>query len=308
MSSPSEGCKSTAHLLGAHLDGQLDAVKTLEVEDHLSACEVCRERLALDRALRGSLKKAVKTATPQDVRARMLAAMTAETAREVGRLEENEAEEARSSLALDRPLNQGSPAKPGRGMLRHWRTMLPLASAAALALAWGSASKQPVTLGSTGLTSAGFGNDELLREFVAQHSRPLPPEQTDPKQVRQLERYVGVPVHVQQFAPFSQNQNARFVGGRVVPVHGSERAAMLQYELSQGSNVQRVTVFVYNPRNVQVGGAHLAPRAIGTAEVRVGQTDGYSVVVREQGGVGYTYASDLDPETSAKMVAAAASD
>lgn len=303
--SSSEGCKATARLLGAHLDGQLDAVKTLEVEDHLSTCEVCRERLALDRALRGSLKKAVKSTAPDDVRSRMLTAMMAETAREAGRLTEEDDVASRSPIALERPRND---AKPGRGMLRHWRTMLPLASAAALALAWGSAAKQPVAQGSAGLTSAGFGNDELLREFVAQHSRPLPPEQTDPKQVRQLERYVGVPVHVQQFAPFSQNQNARFVGGRVVPVHGSERAAMLQYELSQGTNVQRVTVFVYNPRNVQVGGAHLAPRAIGTAEVRVGQTDGYSVVVREQGGVGYTYASDLDPETSAKMVAAANSD
>jgi hypothetical protein len=150
---------------------------------------------------------------------------------------------------------------------------------------------------------AGFGNEDLLRDFVAQHSRPLPPEQTDPTQVRQLERYVGVPVHVPHFA---QTQNARFVGGRLVPVHGGERAAMLQYELApSGGSVQRVTIFVYNPRAVQVGGAHLAPRAVGTAEVRVGQTDGYSVAVREHGGVGYTIASDLDPESSAKLVAAA---
>ena len=42
----------------------------------------CRERVALDRAIRGSLKKAVKTSAPDDVRARMLAAMAGETARE----------------------------------------------------------------------------------------------------------------------------------------------------------------------------------------------------------------------------------
>ena len=75
-------CKEVSLLLGAHLDGQLDAVRTLEVENHIGACELCRERLALDRALRGSLKKAVKTTAPDDVRARMLAAMAGESARQ----------------------------------------------------------------------------------------------------------------------------------------------------------------------------------------------------------------------------------
>src|SRR5579862_609267 len=98
MSSPSS-CKSIALYVGAHLDGQLDPVTTLEVEDHLTACETCRERLALDRALRGSLKKAVTTSAPSDVRARMLAAMTAEAARQ------------------DKPAPEPmAPAAEGRGM------------------------------------------------------------------------------------------------------------------------------------------------------------------------------------------------
>ncbi|MCL2777666.1 MAG: zf-HC2 domain-containing protein [Polyangiaceae bacterium] len=271
-------CKPTISLLEPLLDGALDPVKTLEVEDHVAACEVCHERLALDRAMRESLKKNVRIQAPSNVRDRMLAALTAQ----------NE-------------IDGEGRAKRDRGMLRHWRTLLPLASAAALALAWGSAARQPVIQGSTDMR-AGFGNDELLRDFVAQHSRPLPPEQTDPMQVQKLERYIGVPVRIPHF---KQAQNAHFVGGRLVPLHGGERAAMLQYELEHGSNVQRVTIFVYNPRNVQVGGAHLAPRAVGTTEVRVGQTDGYSVAVTQQGGIGYTIASDLDPESSAQLVAAA---
>ena len=96
-----EACKAMGLLLGAHLDGQLDPVKTLEVEDHVAACEVCRERLALDRALRGSLKKAVKVAAPDDVRARMLAAMAGESARETAR-EENDDSLAVSSTACPR--------------------------------------------------------------------------------------------------------------------------------------------------------------------------------------------------------------
>jgi len=299
-----DACKSIGLLLGAHLDGQLDTVKTLEVEDHVATCEVCRERLALDRALRGSLKKAVKAPAPADVRARMLAAMAAETARQVPEpvVAEAAAPEAPASLpSLDAsPRSSPAPfAKPGRpSMLRQWRTMLPLASAAALVAAWGYAGNQPVVHGMPDTVVAGLDND-LLRDFVAQHSRPVPPEQQDPKQVRQFERYVGVPVHVPQY------REARFVGGRILPVHGGERAAMLQYEVQQGAQVQRVTVFVYDPRKVQVGGAHLVPRAVGTAEVRVGQTNGYSVAVAQHGGVGYAVASDLDPEASAKLVASA---
>jgi anti-sigma factor RsiW len=100
-------------------------------------------------------------------------------------------------------------------------------------------------------------------------------------------------------------QNAHFVGARLVPLHGGERAAMLQYEVqgNNGGGVQRVTVFVYDPQKIQIGSAHLAPRAVGTAEVRMGRTDGYSVAVTQHGGVGYTIASDMDPESSASLVA-----
>lgn len=286
-----DGCKSIGRLLGAHLDGELDAVKTLEVEEHLGSCETCCERLALDRALRSSIKKTVSVQTPDDVRARMLATLDRALDREGVHGSETE--------GIERAVARAEAEDRG-GMLRHWRTMLPLASAAALALAWGAASKQPLTQGATDVMRAGFGNEDLLRDFVAQHSRPLPPEQTDPTQVQKLERYVGVPVRVPRFT-----QNAHFVGGRLVPVHGGERAAMLQYELAQSSGgVQRVTIFVYNPRAIHVG-THLAPRAVGTAEVRVGQTDGYSVAVTQRGGVGFAIASDLDPESSAQLALAA---
>jgi anti-sigma factor RsiW len=299
-----DACKAMGLLLGAHLDGQLDPVKTLEVEGHIASCEICRERLALDRALRGSLKKAVKSTAPSDVRARMLAAMAGETARVTSREDgPSEAREANES-ALDASASRAT--MPGRrpSMLRHWRTMLPLASAAALVMAWGAAGKQPVVHGMPDtMVPAGF-RDDLLRGFVAQHKHPLPPEQQDPKQVRQFERYVGVPVHVPQF-PQKGGQNARFVGARLLPVNGGESAAMLQYEVQgqNGSGVQRVTVFVYDPQKIQIRSANLSPRAVGTSEVRMGRADGYSVAVTQHAGVGYMMASDMDPESSASLVA-----
>ena len=309
-------CKEVSLLLGAHLDGQLDAVRTLEVEDHIGACEICRERLALDRALRGSLKKAVKTTTPDDVRTRMLAAMAGESARQSVResgtdlaLAAETHAELRTDSSLDASFEQrGRSSGAGRRptMLRRFpsaRTMLPLAGAAALVMAWGAASKQPVAQGSGDTMVPAGLSDDLLRGFVAQHKHPLPPEQQDPKQVRQFERYVGVPVHVATF-PQQGGQSARFVGARLLPVQGGERAAMLQYEVQQGNGaMQRVTVFVYDPAKVQIGGTHLAPRAVGTSEVRTGRADGYSIAVTQHAGVGYAMASDMDPESSASLMA-----
>lgn len=302
-----EPCKSIGLLLGAHLDGQLDTVKTLEVEEHLASCEVCRERLALDRALRGSLKKAVKTSAPSDVRARMLAAMAGETARQE-RASDSELEpKARPDLLeavakhdeLDAsPMSTAAPSKRESRptMLRSWRTMLPLASAAALVMGWGFASKQPVVRGMPDTVVTGGG--DYLRDFVSNHKRPLPPEQADPNKVAQFERTVGVPVQPVKY------QNARFVGARLLPLHDSDTTAVvMQYEIQQGQQVQRVTMYVYDPSKVQVG-RQLAPRTVGTSEVRVGESGGYFVGVGQRRGVGYAAASD-DPEASAKLVAAA---
>ncbi len=290
-------CSSIARLLGAHTDGQLDASKTFEVDDHLGACETCRERVALDRAIRGSLKKAVETATPDDVRARMLAAMAGATAREA------KAEEVAAVDASNELLGPSAKVSKRPAMLRHWRTALPIASAAAMVLAWGFASKQPMASSDQNASArAGFSNDELVKQFVDVHSHPIRPETADPKEVRNFEREVGVPVHVAKL-----EKNARFVGGRLLPVQGGERAAMLQYEIIRDTgDVQRVSVFIYDPRRVQIRSAEQLPaRAVGTAEVHSGMARGYSVAVAQHGDVGYAVATDDLDDSSAQYVAAA---
>ena len=96
--------------------------------------------------------------------------------------------------------------------------------------------------------------------------------------------------------------NARLVGGRVVPLR-TQRGAMLQYVVGTGDNARRVSVLVYDAQKIEIGTASLAPRAVGTAEVRVGREKGYAVAATQRAGVGYLVTGDLDPDRSAQLAA-----
>jgi anti-sigma factor RsiW len=275
-------CKD-ARLLGAYLDGELEASSLLDIERHLSACDTCRERVELDRATRQSLKRVVRKAPEggrENLRARAMTAMLAERTRA----------EARGSMGEERSRQS-------------WRTIVPIATAAALALFWGAASRGPVTDSSFGVRSdqmrAGLG-DDLLADLLHEHSSPVPPQWTDPRDVRALDQYVGVPVRP---SPFERG-GAALVGARVLPIH-QQRAAMLQYVIGNGAAQRRLSLFIYDPSKIQISGPSLAPREVGTAEVNVGQANGYSVAVTQNRGVGYAVASDLGPDRSAQLVAQA---
>jgi anti-sigma factor RsiW len=274
-------CRDRSRMLGAYLDGALEGDKLVEIDEHVGQCETCREETQLLCAMRGSLKHAVKTAAPGGLRERIGGAMTAERARGAARADD---------------YGDGSMLE-GAGS---WQTMVPLATAAALAVVWGLATGGANATRATGTSEAGIVvGDDLLSELVNEHRWPLPPETTDPKTVRGFERYVGVPVRPASF----EHEGVHLVGGRVLPTLHAQRAAMLQYEIGTGDNVRRVSVLIYDAQKIQVGMANLAPREIGTAEVRVGRERGFSVAATERAGVGYLVASDLDPDKSARLAA-----
>jgi anti-sigma factor (TIGR02949 family) len=277
FSSEGSKCRDRARLLDAYLDGELEPAQLLDVEGHVDECGGCRERVELDRATRASLKRTMKKAAPSDLRARALAAMQAEQVRGEARVQ----------------------AQPQAGA---WRSLVPLATAAAFALVFGALERGQTGVGTTdGSQHAGMG-DALLDELIAEHSRPVPSyDRTDPEKARDLEQYVGVPVRPAAF----ERSGAHFVGGRVMPVSGAQRAAMLQYVIGTGATAQHVSVFIYDPSKIQVSAKDLSPRSVGTAQVRVGRDHGYSVAVTQNGGVGYAVASDLDAEHSAELAAMA---
>ncbi|HEX3770496.1 MAG TPA: zf-HC2 domain-containing protein [Polyangiaceae bacterium] len=269
-------CRDRVALLGPYLDGELGAAKLIELDEHVVGCETCREEVQLLRAMRGSLKRVVRNAVAPSLRDRIGNAMAAERTRG-----EEEADEGPRVSAASLPT---------------WRTLVPLATAAAIALVWGAA-----TRGNQTTVTASVVGDDLLAELLSEQSEPLPAEAVNAQGVRAFERYVGVPVSPGNF----ERAGAHLVGGRILsfPMR-AQRAAMIRYVVGSGPDEHHVSVLIYDAQKLpEVGRANLSPRAIGTAEVRVGTQRGYSVAATQRAGVGYLLASDMDPDKNAELAA-----
>jgi len=148
-------CADKALLLHAYVDGELDLVRNLEVEEHLKTCPACAEELSSHRTLRSSLRSGnLYHRAPQALKARIRAAAVGESA---VRLESAASVESRpSSVVSIRPTQ--------RRPIFEW-----LAVAAAILIA--------VALGSRlGPGIGGSGRPYLVAdEAIASHIRSLQP-------------------------------------------------------------------------------------------------------------------------------------
>src|SRR3954469_24993124 len=172
-------CRQILPLLEAFGDEELAADKLLEVEQHLVDCDTCGERIRLNQALHVSVRSSVRGAAPvmPGFEERIAAALRAEALREeaVDTVVEREAQHSR---------------------MLSWRTVVPVAAAAALTLVWAaSTSKQQVQ--SAGTTEARLNTaDQLLEELVDHHMNARGPRVTEPALLSQLEPEVGVPLNL----------------------------------------------------------------------------------------------------------------
>ncbi len=109
-------CRESARMLSSYIDGELGAAKLVELDEHVAGCEACREEVQLLRAMRGSLKRVVRVPAPSSMRDRIANARTAERSRQDAAVERE-----LGALVQNPPVGWSS-----------WRSMVPLATAAAL--------------------------------------------------------------------------------------------------------------------------------------------------------------------------------
>lgn len=281
-------CRKVQPFVDAFVDGELSAERVLEVEQHLCECGSCREHVHLARAFQNSIRESVHGDCPltSSFQHRVSAALKAEREREMGHKKVHPIPER---TPKHRPLP--------------WRTVVPVAAAAALALAFantknskGEALKVAATPQQQAKMVPPDSEDQLIEDLIRLHSSAPAPEVTEPNHVTDLEREVGLPVRL---APEFQHFGARWEGGSVVPVQDQPAASML-YKLDG----HRLTLYVFDPERVPLQSARvLKPRVVRNRPVFVGTRRGYSIAATEERGVGYAVATDLSTLESAELVA-----
>jgi anti-sigma factor RsiW len=271
-------CRNLTHSLNAYIDGELSASQILSLDEHIESCQQCAGLVAFARTSRRSVQVAVQEIkAPPELRVRVAQSIQ---------------QESHGLLTEDRLLS--------------WRIAGPLAAAACIALVWAAVSyrspervatnRTPEPPRSTASASM-VPIDALLDTFIDQHIDPPPPEATDPSQLAAFDRFVGVPVRKISL----RNYKGEFIGTRMVPIQ-RQHTAMYQYRLNNGS---RVSVYVYNPRNVRIAATPKLRRTnVAHKSVYVGYIRGYSVALTNKHDVGYAVASDLDEDESSRLVLA----
>lgn len=271
------GCRHFVPLLEPFRDGELDPADVVAVEAHLVECGRCAERLCLGEAVRSSLRAAVRADAPVTpaFEERIRLALAAERARQ----------------------ERMDPARGAQVRMLSWRSILPIAAAAAVVMVWAaSAENRPVqgAVSHADLSVAPASVEKLLEDLVTNHQRSAGPQYTEQTLLPQLESEVGVPVRL----PNLKQYGARWEGVSLVPV-SNQWAASLRYRIAG----HRLTVYVYDASRVPVR-ATLKQRLVRDEPVYVGSRRGVSIAATERNrGVGYAIATDLNSDESAELVA-----
>ncbi len=274
-------CQETSVWLDAFLDGELSTEETLAMEQHLATCETCGERLRFSSAVRVSVRNAViADATPSlGFEKRLAGALRNERER---------------ILVSRQPVGSEDARRTG---------ILPLLLAAATTFSFvtwlngyfrpqANSDSRANTETSKASMIAQMNPEQVLDELVSYHAAPPTPEFTEPSQILKLEPEVGVPVA----EPALKQFGASWVGGSIMPMK-NQRAAIFRYRIEN----HPVTVYIYNARRVPLRGV-LEPRVFHNQPIHVGMRRGYSIAAKEQHGVGYAIATDLDTDESAELV------
>jgi anti-sigma factor RsiW len=269
-------CRHVAAMLDTHVDGELSPDQAVTVEAHAAECTTCGSRLRLEQSMRSSLRRAVyQAAVPSAAFEERLA----------------------QSLAAERERLASVSENVGRrGAMLSWSTIVPLATAAALALVFtASKEKRPSNspVATTQAASTDTNIEQLLDDLVDRHIEPVTPAVVEPTELARFEPEVGVPVRM----PNLKQYGVRWEGGRVVPVR-NQRAASLRFHLSG----HRMTLYVFNSERVPFKNK-LEARVVKNEPVYVGWKRGYSIAATDRHGVGYAVASDLNDQENAEIVA-----
>lgn len=324
-----QNCAEVTALLDTFADGELSRELTLDVQQHLNHCERCTATVEAAGSLKQHLREAVyeDAAVSPEFLARMQGAIVAEEAR----LDDNSRSHPLGShfnplswrtimplvaaacalFWVNMKRTQPSPAQLADGRLVNAHASESQSPLAQSPLSAKSPNLKLVSNESEALKAQQAsiadtaGLEDVLDELIDYHSAPPASQTTEARLVPQMERDVGVRVHLPSFegARWASNKDLRSLGvpqwqgATVVPVR-NQRAAYFRYNVGG----HWVTLYMYNSGRFPVH-RKLEERVVREVPVYVGERRGYSIAARERKGIGYAVATDFNDTDSAELVA-----
>ncbi len=314
-------CTGARSVMEAFVDGELSPEQTLGLEGHLEDCVNCRASADFLRVLSATVKEVVHFPTTVPVVAKTT---STDLTHKNGAAHSNRADVSpapfmtRLELALDAEIEREVAAEqPSRGA---WLTKMAAFAAAASATLWfgvrtfgpevsSFAGRQPSpdqgrSSGSMNAVRSGNSEDEVitlegaLDRLIDYHSSPPQPQVTSVDLLPVLEPDVGVRMQLPKLDAYG----ARWEGASLVPVR-NQRAASFRYQLPKN----RVTLYVFNASRMRVQDSQVLVRETPQPQpqphpVYFGQWRGYNVAAKENRGVGYALATDMDGPAVARMI------
>jgi hypothetical protein len=276
-------CQRALGLLETFIDGELTPEQTLGVEAHLDACDTCQAHAEFLQVIANSVQKIVhkeEISVSGDFLARVNNAVDAELARES--------------------------SAPSNTLGLSWQSRASALALAAGVAAWftfrltaSNDNQSTVTATKSQNATVGSHEDDFLTlegaldQLIDVHSSPPKPQITTADLLPVIEPEIGVRIEL----PKLEQYGARWEGASLVPVRKNQQAASLRYQMPN----HRMTLYVFDASRLHVRPPEQRHRAL-NAPLYVGHWRGYTVAAKENRGIGYALAADMDDVAVTRMI------
>ena len=266
-------CDDNGRLLHGYLDGELDLVRSLEIEEHLKTCAGCAQELRSQQTLRKAFRSsALYERAPKGLEARIRASLSSEAAGAAG---------ADTSAGAD-----GSAGAAPSEVARHGNVVSMAGSPRRTALNWLAVAAAVLVAAVLGWRVVpgehGPSADELLaQEVVASHIRSLQPG------------------HLMDVQSTDQHTVKPWFNGRLDFSPAVKDFATQEFPLTGGRldylGHRDVAVLIYGRRQHLIN-VYEWPDPSGLEQpVRAKSLQGYNILLWQRGGMFYCVVSDLNP-------------